>query len=184
MITNLVKLAQIFANANGIKISTVSQYASGQGMLFQRLQSGADITHGRSTRILQWFADNWPVDLSWPADIPHPDPAPDSPYMQALLTGAGGQAGPDRTALTRLNEQGHIADVQGFLDALTGGICPILRPTFDQVVAQYADGKPRATAWPRRNSNARKVLDALMAAGDRRFAERAALMRRVFGDAA
>lgn len=99
MTANLVKLAQVFAEANGIKISTVSQYASGQGMFFQRLKAGADVTHGRSMRVLQWFSDNWPVDLAWPADIPRPDPAPDSPYMQALLAPSGTDAGrPDRTA--------------------------------------------------------------------------------------
>ncbi len=181
---HLIMLAERYAGATGDAVSSVSLYSSGSGGTINRLRRGGDVMSRTYHRMSQWFSDNWPVSLSWPADIPRPDPAPDSPCVQAVLAGGDGQAGPDRSALTRLNDQGHIADVQGFLDALTGGICPILRPTYDQVVAQYADGRPRATAWPRRNSNARKVLDALTAAGDRRFAERAALLRRIFGDAA
>lgn len=179
---HLIVLAERFAEESGEALSSVSLYASGSGGTINRLRRGGDVMSRTYLRIIQWFSDHWPLRLDWPADIPRPDPAPDSPAVKALMARFG--APEPGAALTALDAHGRIADVEAFLDALTGGICPILRPTYDQVVAQYADGKPKATAWPRRNSNARKVLDALTAAGDVRFAERAALMRRVFGDAA
>ena len=54
--------------------------------MYDRLCSGADITTRRATRIVQWFSDHWPTDLEWPADIPRPDPAPDSPACATVAS--------------------------------------------------------------------------------------------------
>ena len=32
------------------------------------------LTTRRAARAIQWFSDNWPSDLEWPAEIPRPEP--------------------------------------------------------------------------------------------------------------
>ena len=41
----------------------------------QRILDGHAITTRRSDRILQWFSDNWPPGLEWPAATPRPAPS-------------------------------------------------------------------------------------------------------------
>ena len=127
----------------------------------------------RVARIIQWFSDHWPADLAWPHDIPRPDPSPDSPAGEALLAA---QAVPDGLAL---NQRGHIAHVQAFLDALApNGIAPIDRQSYKNVIKLYCDGKPRADKDPRRGTELARVLDGLVQAGDVRFARRIEVRRQ------
>ena len=108
--------------------------------------------------------------------------------MQALLASLGAPS-PDAdlnestndSGPRALNARGHIADPKTFCRGLSPTITGVdnsaldraMLDTYYQVIAQYADGKPRAGKYPRKNSNAARVLDALVAAGDKRFAARA-----------
>lgn len=70
----LIKLANMYTAHTGLKLSTVSSYASNDGKWLPRLKRGeAGCTVKRMNRVIRWFACNWPVDLEWPRDIPRPD---------------------------------------------------------------------------------------------------------------
>ena len=63
-VRNILKLAEMYFAARKLSLTTVSLYASNQGMVFLRLRSGEGITVRRRDRILQWFSDHWPADLA------------------------------------------------------------------------------------------------------------------------
>ena len=89
MTNALIRLAGLYADHMHLAVSTVSLRAARHGGLIAALASGdRNITVRRARRILQWFSDHWPTDLEWPADIPRPDPSPDSPAAQAASISA------------------------------------------------------------------------------------------------
>ncbi len=114
-------------------------------------------------RVLQWFSDHWPGELPWPPDIPRPAPSPDS--LAAAAGPAAQRATPD--PITRLNARGQIANPNALCQSLD-----IRRYVYDQVIRHYADGRSRQHKIPRRGCASRRVFDALIAAGDARFAFR------------
>lgn len=71
----LIDLAERYARAKSLSLSTVSQYAGGQGRLFERLKNGSEITFGRAQRLVQWFSDRWPEEAEWPEGLDRPEPS-------------------------------------------------------------------------------------------------------------
>jgi hypothetical protein len=45
---------------------------TGKGDLIDRLKKGGDVRTATYEEMMQKFASIWPVDLAWPADVPHP----------------------------------------------------------------------------------------------------------------
>ena len=82
---NLVVLAQAFAHANGLSLTTVSKKIHGNGGFFADYLAG-DISCGINTyfTMIQRFREAWPKGLKWPEtrDIPRPI-APAQSYMAA-----------------------------------------------------------------------------------------------------
>ena len=70
----LIRLGQAYAAHVRLELSTVSTYAANDGKWLARLQGGASCTLRKAAAVFQWFSENWPVDLEWPADIPRPTP--------------------------------------------------------------------------------------------------------------
>lgn len=70
----IVHLAQRYADHLGLKLSTVSTYATNDGKVFRSFQEGRGCTIKRAQNIVAWFDENWPEDLEWPRDIPRPTP--------------------------------------------------------------------------------------------------------------
>jgi len=66
---DILRLARIYAAAEGIALSTVGNRATGQAKLFNRIAAG----HGATARSLalaeSFFWANWPPDAAWPDDI-------------------------------------------------------------------------------------------------------------------
>ena len=190
---SIVHLADLLAASRGWSRATVSTYSTKSGDAIERLARGHDITTRRAGRIAQWLSDHWPVDLEWPADIPRPDLAPDSPAAQAAapppVNGdrvAAVQATIDRmdaavlagdwdaartaeeakfTAALQLGVDGRIASVRALCLALG-----MHRHVYDDVVHRYAGG--RSGSKPRSGSQVERMLTALVAARDVRFASR------------
>lgn len=80
---NLVVLAQAFATANGISLTTVSKKIHGNGGFFADFLAG-DISCGLNTyfAMIERFREGWPQGVKWPEtrDIPRPMPPPQSYY--------------------------------------------------------------------------------------------------------
>ncbi len=192
-ISHVIRLVAALANASNRSPHTVSRWASGDGMLYKRLIGGADITSRRHARMIQWFSDHWPPDLEWPADIPRPDPAPDSPAVQTVTAAVADPVAAVEAALDRVDAAMLRSDWSGverengiaLRAALTlrpdgrlaspKALCRFLharRYTYDEVVRQYADGHPRANREPRAGTLSARMLAALVAAGDARFTSR------------
>ena len=178
--TQLLDMAEAYADARGLRLSSVSTYASGSGHTFARLRNGHTITSKRSVHIVQYFSDHWPADLPWPRGIQRPAPAPDSPAGEALAAA---------TAHRRLGADGRIADAEAFVRAAARPLRPddptadqVLRSwrkTYYDVVAEYGDGGPKS--HPNREpvrGQARHVFDELLMSGDARFADRIAFNAR------
>lgn len=68
----LVRLAEAYAGHLQLTLSTVSTYARNDGKFFDKLKGGASCTLKTASTVVQWFADNWPADLTWPKDIVRP----------------------------------------------------------------------------------------------------------------
>ncbi len=164
----LTRLIQTFATHKHLSITYVCMLAANESLLFKRLTNGGGVTLKKAQRTIIWFSDHWPADLAWPADIPRPTPSPDSPAAQNLNKSQNdSEINPD-DPLTKLDARGRIASPNAFVDRLGG----IDRASYDQVVRQYADGKPRCHRTPRLHTGAHRVLCALVRAGDRRFVSR------------
>ena len=139
---------------------------------------------------MQWFSDNWPHGLDWPSDIPRPDPAPDSPAAnppeseapdedvfvivyrasQLLKARQPTKALPlyqRAVALAmRLDDSGHIADIEAFLMAVghAGMGKDISRDTWHKVLQRWGDAAKTDRPLPRAKASSQFL--ALKAAGD------------------
>ena len=198
---NLHCLALIYSEGTGKSLATISNLCCGHARLFQRLAEGCSCTLRTYKRVTQWFSNNWPVDLDWPADIPRPDPADNSPYRLAMADRLGVDpvdlnesridSDDDTDPTLKLDDRGQLADpaalcLQLAREWLPDGIDPTpnaaaLQDSYYQVIRIYADGRPRASRWPRKGSRAAALLDRLLQAGDVRFADRAAQRQRLLG---
>lgn len=190
--TQLALLFHSYAEAKRLSTSTVSRYASGSGAFLHRLDNGATVTMARLQRIVQWFSDHWPEDLDWPADVPRPAPAADSPASEPAplpddLAGAVRGArermadamGEDWDAAARheaemfrlasaLRPDGRIACVEAACLAVG---CS--RDVYQDVVRRYAGRGAGVRPRDPRSATGR-MLEFLAAAGDARFAARSA----------
>ena len=76
-ITHLHALCDALTNHIGISHWAISMRIFGKGDWFRRGKEQVkrkDCQTKTADRALQWFDQNWPSDLEWPADIPRPDP--------------------------------------------------------------------------------------------------------------
>lgn len=71
--TNLLDLCGRYCELSGLKRSTVSTYAAGDGKFFDRVDRGRSFQIGTYNRVVAWFSDRWPEDAEWPAGISRPD---------------------------------------------------------------------------------------------------------------
>ena len=70
---DVIRIARIYAESRCLTMSTLGTYAAGDSRFFSRLTADR-VTIRRAKRVLQWFSDNWPEGLEWPADIARPAP--------------------------------------------------------------------------------------------------------------
>lgn len=68
----LVHLAETYAAHHNLALSTVSTYAANDGKFFGNLKGDAGCTLSKAERVVAWFSENWPADLTWPRDIQRP----------------------------------------------------------------------------------------------------------------
>lgn len=177
----IIALIMLWAEHKHKSVRTISRLVTGSGDMYDRLQSGHTITTRRANKILQWFSDHWPVDLPWPSKIERPPQTSGLSHIQSSAPLNEQGTGSELNPLTTLNAKSQIAAPEAFCRALQGIDGRIvLRATFDQVVRQYADGRPRAETSPRKHTNADCVLKRLVKAGDARFTRRIEQQARHF----
>ena len=75
---NLIRLCDLYASKRGVTHWRVSRLAHGDGQFFKRQKDNKGLTLRVAAKVLQWFSDNWPADLEWPADIPRPEMTTDA----------------------------------------------------------------------------------------------------------
>ncbi len=72
---DLIALGRLYCFWTGIQPSTLGDWSCGNNRVFVRLF--ADPTSRCLTdtaeRASDWLIQNWPKDLDWPKEIPHPD---------------------------------------------------------------------------------------------------------------
>lgn len=39
-----------------------------------QIREGGDIGTVSFEKAMQWFSNQWPIDLEWPSDVPRPEP--------------------------------------------------------------------------------------------------------------
>ena len=183
-ISDMLRLANRYAGAKKIARSTLARTATGSSTWFDRCATGR-VTIRSAVAVVQWLSDHWPEGTAWPIDIPRPEPAPDSPAAAhfAPSTLADDCLGAVRrsawqavrraegemiAAAMRLGPSGRIASPAAFCRALG-----VRRHVYDDVVRRYRD-EIGAGRWPRAGNGCDRVLSALAAAGDVRFASRRA----------
>ena len=69
---DLLLLAQIYAEARGVKLGTVSRRATrgSNPTLFDRLGKGSSCTRRTREHAAQWFREHWPRNVEWPPSVP------------------------------------------------------------------------------------------------------------------
>lgn len=74
---NMVRLCQDLAAHQKVTHWAISMRMFGKGDFFAKLISGERKgCHTETAETsFQWFSDNWPSDLDWPAHIARPKPA-------------------------------------------------------------------------------------------------------------
>lgn len=72
---NMLALCARYMGATGCGITTLGKNVRGEGVFFQRLESGSGFTAKTYDEVVRWFADNWPGGAEWPADLPRPSTA-------------------------------------------------------------------------------------------------------------
>ena len=193
-ICDILVLAECYMVARRIAPSTLSHRAIRSSTWLERCATG-NVTIRSAIAFVQWLSNHWPFGLEWPAGIERPAPERGSPARAhvAPLARIGtspspfdvsrqhrpAPAGGDDwgshlsgelmgTAAARLGPSGQIAS--------PGALCQALgveRSVYYAVVRRYRD-EIGAGRWPRSGSASERMLIALSASGDARFASRRA----------
>ena len=72
----LVTLATGYAGWRGVSLWRVGHLAANRGSFFVDLKEGRRHCQTDTySRVLQWFSDQWPDELAWPAEAPRPEPS-------------------------------------------------------------------------------------------------------------
>ena len=192
-ICEVLTLAECYARARQIAPSTLSHRARRSSTWLDRCATG-NVTVRSVIGFVQWLSNNWPVGLEWPAGIDRPEPERGSPArpffaplscvngsvksfevtpqrLQVVTKGREAQTTPPFgnetfAAAMRLGPSGWIAS--------PGALCRALglkRSVYYAVVRRYRD-EVGAGRWPRSGNDSERMLTALSAAGDVRFASR------------
>jgi hypothetical protein len=66
---DLLTIAHAFGRATNRSLARVSTMVRNDGKFFDRLERGAGCTMATFEACMQWFADNWPDDVTWPEGI-------------------------------------------------------------------------------------------------------------------
>ena len=191
-ICEILTLAECYARARQIAPSTLSHRARRSSTWLERCATG-NVTIRSAVGFVQWLSNNWPVGLEWPAGIDRPEPERGSPAraffvpsssvngsaasleampqrLQVVAKGCAQATPPFRNetfaVAMRLGPSGRIAS--------PGALCRALglkRSVYYAVVRRYRD-EVGAGRWPRSGNDSERMLIALSAAGDVRFASR------------
>jgi len=70
--TDLLVLAETYRLATGIRFWTLSALATGSNNTLYRIAQGKGCHSRTAERAFDWFADNWPDGVEWPASVPRP----------------------------------------------------------------------------------------------------------------
>ena len=96
---SLVELASRYASWRHVSLWRVGHLAAKRGSFFVDLREGRRHCQTNTySRVLQWFADRWPADLEWPAEVPRPRPRSEGPNADA--DARSGTASPRFSGLT------------------------------------------------------------------------------------
>ncbi len=68
-IQQILALADAYADAEGIQLSTVSWRVFGDTKKLQALHDGGDLQTRRADGAMTWFRENWPTAAEWPEGI-------------------------------------------------------------------------------------------------------------------
>ena len=71
-IDSLLLVARAYAAAEGVSLSTVSWRALGDTKKLNAIVGGADIQTRRFEQTMRWFAEHWPAEALWPAEVVRP----------------------------------------------------------------------------------------------------------------
>lgn len=71
-IDDILLLAGRFAEAKKLSLSRVSTLVFNDGKRLGALRDGRDIGVLSAIVAVQWFADNWPAETAWPAEVKRP----------------------------------------------------------------------------------------------------------------
>lgn len=75
LVLDLVALAECYGTHLGHRGTGISAAVFGPGDYLAKIKSGEVSPSARTIdRHMRKLADQWPVDLEWPEDIPHPAP--------------------------------------------------------------------------------------------------------------
>ena len=194
-ICDILTLAGCYMRARRIAPSTLAHRAVGSSTWLERCATG-NVTMRSAIAFVQWLSNHWPFGLEWPAGIARPAPERGSParaysaalawsgtapsvfeanrqHLQAVAEDGEGRSAQwcgeaARAAATRLGPSGQIAS--------PGALCRALgmkRSVYYAVVRRYRD-EIGAKRWPQAGSDSERMLVALSASGDARFASRRA----------
>ena len=71
---HIVRLARLYSDATGASITSVSSRVFDDGKkLSAMIDNNADLTLRRAAKALEWFSENWPAGVDWPAEIQRPN---------------------------------------------------------------------------------------------------------------
>ena len=157
-ISEILALAERYADARRISRWTLSRQATGSSTWLERCAQGR-VTFESASRFVLWLSTHWPLGLEWPPEFERPECAHDA---------RSGEPRPSDPAAPpmRLGTNGEVASPTALCRALG-----VSRFVYAGVVRRYRDGTG-ATHWPRAGSASERVLGALVALGDERFASR------------
>lgn len=71
----LLTLARAYGEAEGVGLTTISSRVFNDGKKLDAIAAGGDLYSGRLNKAVQWFSDNWPAGLDWPATVARPAPS-------------------------------------------------------------------------------------------------------------
>ena len=182
-IKEILSLAHRYARARRIAPSTLSRRANQSSTWLDRCATG-NVTIRSAIAFVQWLSNNWPFGLEWPSGIDRPEPERHSPARgcSALPTWVATEQSAEQEGGNGLPDA-HGAD-KGVAEALRlgpagqiaspGALCRALglkRSVYYAVVRRYRD-EVGAGRWPRAGSDSDRMLTALSASRDSRFASR------------